>query len=271
MVTKGKNSTFRFFQSLIHQIIDGEIQILASSLAFGTLISIVPLLAVSLSISYAFGGLDSFLKTVEPFLLHDLLPASVADIGQAIRHSVARVHSGALGVMGLLSMLVISTKIFFDIEYAVQTIWRLQNPRSLTLRVFIYWLVLFSVPILIAALIGFLGSHDFKSVISLPKDSVRFLVILAVIFAINKLMPTTKVRGWVAFLCSIGATIAMSVLQTSYATLNKKIFSYSAVYGSLASVPLFLLWILLVWWIILMSVAVCASLHHFGESRPMRA
>ncbi|RYZ66215.1 MAG: YihY/virulence factor BrkB family protein, partial [Proteobacteria bacterium] len=55
-----------------------DLSILAGSLAFSTVISLVPLLAVSLSVFTAFGGLDTLLHKIEPFILQNLVDASGA-------------------------------------------------------------------------------------------------------------------------------------------------------------------------------------------------
>jgi membrane protein len=253
-----------FFPNVIKDLItllrDSDIRLLASALAFATLISLVPLLAVSLSVFHSFGGFEFLLKKVEPFLLQNLIPASGADITAAIRTAVRRVHSGALGFWGIIGLLLASTKLFFDIERAVQKVWQLDPRKKFAGRLVIYWIVMFSVPVMIAIILGIAGSKDIWFYKKIPKWTITFLLLFSGLFATYKFMPAVKVvKKWAA-LSALGASSAILFLQISYVGITRELISYNKVYGSLASVPFFLLWLLVVWWIFLIGVGLTSSL-----------
>lgn len=245
---------------LVRHIRDPELRILASALAFATLISIVPLLAVSLSVFHSFGGFESLLSKVEPFLMQNLIPTSGADITVAIRSAVRRIHSGALGFWGVIGLLLASTKLFFDIERSVQKVWQLTPRKKFAGRLVIYWMVMFSVPVLIAIVLGVAGSRDLLFFRKIPKWTITFALLFAGLFATYKFMPAAKVvKKWAA-LSALTAASAIIFLQFSYVGITRELLSYNKVYGSLASVPFFLLWLLVVWWIFLIGVGLTSSL-----------
>lgn len=147
-------------------------------------------------------------------------------------------------------------------EMAVQRIWKLKTKRSLWKRLTVYWLIMFLGPLALAAALGALSS---KNVLSGGIISRRLLTIsfeFLAFFTIYKLVPNTAVKIRYAFLSALTATLGVIGAQNIYTTITRKILSYNKVYGSLASVPIFLIWILVLWWICLAGVALTASLQH---------
>lgn len=254
-----RNST----RDVLKDMRESDIQLLASSLAFATVISIVPLLAVSLSVFHAYGGFDVLFRQIEPFILQNIVSGSGAsEVSGALQSAIRRIHSGTLGVGGVIFLLVASTKLFHDMEMAVQRIWNLKTKRSLWKRLTVYWLTMFLGPLALAAALGALSS---KNVLSGGIISRRLLTVMfefLAFFAIYKLVPNTVVKIRYAFLSAVTATACVIGAQNIYTTITRKILSYNKVYGSLASVPIFLIWILVLWWICLAGVALTASLQN---------
>jgi membrane protein len=69
-----------------------------------------------------------------------------------------------------------------------------------------------------------------------------------------------------ALLSAAAAAAGISIAKEFYSNLMTHVLGYSALYGSLASVPIFLIWLLVLWWISLAGVALCAALErrHYG-------
>lgn len=241
-----------------------DLSILAGSLAFSTVISLVPLLAVSLSVFTAFGGLDTLLHKIEPFILRNLVDASGAEISKGIRRSIERVHSGALGFAGAIGLLIASSKLFYDMERAVQRVWGIKNSRRFHRRLFVYWLLMFIGPLALAAFLGLVGSKDTSRLLKLPRGTILLAIEFVVIFAFYKIVPATKVRIKAALISTVVAVAAIGVAQASYSTIMRSFLNVNKVYGSLASVPLFLIWLLVLWQICLTGAALCAVLSRGG-------
>ncbi len=250
-------SVMRDFVTLLK---DADIRLLASALAFATLISIVPLLAVSLSVFHSFGGFEFLLKKVEPFLLQNLIPTSGADITSAIRGAILRVHSGALGFWGVVGLMLASTKMCFDIERAVQKVWQLPSRKKFAGRLVVYWMVMFAVPVVIGIVLGLVGARDLAFYKHIPKWTISFILLFTGLFATYKYMPAVKVVKIWAAISALLAASSILFLQISYVGITRELISYNKVYGSLVSVPFFLIWLLVVWWIFLIGAGLCASL-----------
>jgi membrane protein len=246
--------------------VSADVQILAGSLSFTTVLSLVPLLAVSLSVFSALGGLESLMGKLEPFLLQNLVEDSGMEIRNVIHHSIDRVHSGALGIGGVVGLLFTSTKLFHDIETAVQRVWRLEIKRHLAARIAFYWVIMFAAPLLLAALLGLVGSKDLGLLKVFPKGIFALVFGFAGFLVIYKWVPARKVSWFASVGAAVFATLGIGIAQSFYRTLTTKILNYNKIYGSLASVPISLLWILVVWWICLLGVALSVVLEERRES-----
>ena len=248
------------FARVWRQMRDSDVQMLAGSLAFSTVISLVPLLAVSLSVFSAYGGLESLMKKIEPFILQNLVEASGAELSKGIRRSIQRVHSGTLGFTAALFLFLASTKLFHDMETAVHRVWQVKSDRWFVQKLVIYWSVMFSGPFVLAVALGVMGSKDYGLIKFFTKGRVITVLEFVAMLSMYKFLPSCRVRWSSAFYAAILATTGFRLTQLFYSQITKNILAYNKIYGSLASIPIFLLWILVLWWICLAGVAVSAAL-----------
>jgi membrane protein len=263
---------FSFFRELVwilrdmlKRMRDSDMRFLVGSLSFSTVISIVPLLAVSMSVFLAYGGFEGLLAKIEPFILQNFVEGSGTQASQYIRTAVARIHSGALGLTGVVAMLFVSTRLFYDMETAVHRVWQIKATRSLFNRWVVYWVVMFIGPLLLAVMLGIMGSKDLTLLKVLPKQTFTLCLVFSAFYLIYKYVPSCLVRTQPALWGALAATLAVWSVKEFYVVLTRKILSYNKVYGSLASIPIFLLWILFLWWIFLGGVALTSVLQQRAQ------
>lgn len=271
--TKVRTALIRSLQSVREvivavwkQLLESDVQLLAGSLAFSTVISLVPLLAVSLSVFSAYGGMESLMKKIEPFILQNFVDASGAELAKGFRRAIQRVHSGTLGMTGAFFLFLASTKLFYDMETAVHRVWQLPSKRWFVQKLIIYWVVMFSGPFLLGFALAFLASKDLGTAQYFSKGAIITTLEFICLLAIYKFVPSCPVRWKSAFIAATIATACMRLTQLFYSQITKNILSYSKIYGSLASIPIFLLWVLILWWICLTGVAICAALDQRRKS-----
>jgi membrane protein len=250
-----------------HQLREADVQILAGSLAFATVMSLVPLLAVGLAVFSAFRGFEPLMNKLEPFLLRNLVDASGANFAHEIRAAIARVHAGALGIGGVGGLLITSTKIFRDMETAVQRVWRLKSRHSLARRLAIAWALIFIAPVILAVALVTLTSRDLGLIQLLPRGTITDLLEFISLVILYKLVPSCRVHWRSAFISGLVATIALILAHMFYAQLTIHTLRYNKIYGSVASIPIFLLWLLVLWWIVLIGVGLCAVIEREYSSR----
>lgn len=251
---------FRTLKAAFDRIVKADVPMIAGSLSFTTVLTLVPLLAVSLSVFHWLGGLEGLLKQLEPFIVKNLVESSGAEFSRYLMRSIRRVHSGALGISGVIGLFLASTKLFSDMETAIQRVWLVKRRRALWKRVFVYWAVMFVSPLVIAGLLGMIGSKDLGLIKIIPREAVAATLAFIGLFAIYKWVPARRVEFRPAFASALLTTVALALAQEFYAVTMRGLFRFSKIYGSLAGIPLFLLWIFLLWWIILMGATLAAIL-----------
>lgn len=265
---------WRILLATWRRIQQADIELIAGSLSYTTVLSLVPLLAVSLSVFQWLGGLEGLLKQVEPFILKNLSESSGVELSRHLSRAIQRVHSGALGVGGVLGVFLASTKLFTDMERAIHRVWLLKTRRALWKRLAVYWTVMFTAPLLLAATLGVLSFRGLGFLKVIPHQSITALFAFIGLFAIFKWVPARRVEFRPALASALLATAGLALAQEFYAGIVRSLFRFSKVYGSLAGVPLFLMWVFLFWWIILMGATLTALLQErldrVSESRPER-
>ncbi len=251
---------WRIFLAAWRRIRQSDIEMIAGSLSYTTMLSLVPLLAVSLSVFQFLGGLEYLLKYIEPFILKNLAQSSGVELSRYLSGAIRRASSGAVGVTGVVGVLMASTKLFTDMERAIQRVWLLKKRRSLWKTLIVYWAVMFTGPLVIAATLGVLGSKEIGLVKKVTGPGLTSVFAFIALFAIYKWVPSRKVERGPVLISALAATVGLALAQEFYAGIVRSLFRFSKVYGSLAGVPLFLMWVFVVWWIVLMGATLTALL-----------
>jgi membrane protein len=241
----------RLLRDFVRHMRTTEFGLLTASLSFSTVLALVPLLAVCLSVFHWHGGLQKLLDKFEPYVLENLAQGAGQQVSRSIRGALERIHSGALGMGGGLALLFISTKLFHDIEEAVQRIFLTKTQRPWVVRLSLYWLVMFLGPLLVAFIVGMNRSKEAGFWRSLSLQHITFGFVLLSLAAIYKFVPTIRLR-WLAVLPSaVLASSLMAVTQVFFRALSKEMLTLNKIYGGLAAIPLFLIWIQLLWYVFL--------------------
>lgn len=242
----------------------------ASSLAFSTMLAIVPVAAVVFAVARGF-GLDDY---IEQWLRNalDSQPQAAAAIIDFAQSYLAHAKSGVIIGIGLVFMLYSVLSLINNIEIVFNDIWQVKDKRSPSRIIIDYTALLFLVPVGIILVSGLnifiytIARHFDTYVLlgSAARFSIKlltFVLMSGVFTALYMFMPNTKVKFSKAVVPGTIAGVAMLILQFFY--IHSQIFltSYNAIYGSFAALPLFMLWILASWYICLF----CAELSYMNQ------
>lgn len=247
------------------QITDGEVRLLANSLAFSSVLALIPLFAVSLSVFHAFGGLDKLYLDFEPIVMQNLAEAAGKIALENLQTLILHLKPQALGLLGFLGLLLTSTNLLWDMELAVQKVFGSNVHRSITFRIFFSWLIIFLGPLVLASVTGFLFSNK-TGIFFRNKSLLNTSFLLFTVYVIYRYVPRLRVFNRAAAIGAIFTTVCLVLGQKIFTYLALKIFNYSKLYGSLAAIPVFLLWISILWLIFLIGVALCATLNRRFET-----
>jgi len=265
---KSKTSTFYRLLLALYAVLqdlgNGYIVLCAKSLVYTTLLSLVPLLAVSFSFLKAFGVHNQ----IKPLLSEALLP--LGDKGIEITENIVgfidNINVGMLGFVGIIVFLFIAVSVISTIESTLNSIWHISKPRHVIARTGYYLGVIFFAPVLFFAGIGFAASlFDTSFVQSIesiePLGSLYYLLMLiapyllltAAFTLIYVFLPNTKVELKAAIAGALVATVMWRIAGDLFAEFVKNFSNYDVIYSSFAALILFLIWIFVSWLIFLLG------------------
>ncbi len=236
-------------------VLEGEsVQLRAMALTYISLFALVPALVVAFSVVQAFSGMDRLSVRVNEFLFENLAVGARATIEPYLQRFVQNAHLASAGLVGGALLVWSSVSLFSNVDKAVNGIWGIKRRRPLTSQAVIYWVSLTLGPILLAGSV--MVGHQMRS--WLAGTGVRFLAIpasalltCAFFTVLYVIVPHTKVRLRAALAGGLVAGIAWEVAKWGYAALVAGGVRYHAIYGSVAAIPIFLLWLYLSWAILL--------------------
>lgn len=263
------------FKAVVERADEERIAQVAGSLTFTTVLSLVPLLTIIFAALSTLSIFDQLQDGLHDLLLQHLMPASVSDsIFRYLNQFVAKARG--LTVVGLAFLAITAVSTMLTIDRALNTIWRVRHPRPLTQRVLVYWAILTVGPILLAlsfTLTSYLASASVGAV-NKPAAWVAFLIdfvpLVALTFAYAAMyvyIPNRPVAWRDALIGGLVGAIAFELAKRGFAVYIAHFRTYTAVYGALAALPIFLIWVYVSWLITLGGATVAASLPSLKESQ----
>jgi len=244
---------------------DGELQLVAASLSFSTILGMVPFLAVVLATFQSIGGLEALYPKVESFLLIYLREAAGSDVTKLIRIFIKNINAGKLGTTGAVFLFIASLKLLHDMEVGINRVWAHPRTRPFYKRLIYQWILILIIPVGLAIYVGFISLAQFQFVRRiLPVNVSNALFLVGSLFLIYKLVPDLKVRSKAAWISALLASFGILGVHRGFSFLTVEVFNYNKIYGSFAALPILLLWLLALWYVVLAGVALCAGIqkHH---------
>lgn len=244
---------------------------IAASLAFTTLLSLVPLATIALALFSAFPVFDDFSIQIKSYLLDNLMPNTA---GRVITHYMGQFaeSAGRLSAVGIVFLAVTAMLMMLTISQAFNTIWRVHRPRPMVKLFVAYWAVLTLAPLLVGAslsLTSWLVGLSLGYAKHIPVFGVGSLKILPVLFTtlafamMFRLIPNRYVPRTHALIGGVVAAVLFETMNRVFGYYISHFPTYKLVYGAFASVPIFLMWIYFSWLIVLLGAVVTASLPHW--------
>lgn len=269
------NNPFRFPSRVIARLRDIDLARTAASLSFTTLLAIVPLVTVAFSFVARFPIFEDWLKVLEQFLLRHLLPFGAAV--EIRRHIIGFAEQAArLTGISILVIAVSAALAVATVEREINAIWGIRRSRPLSKRIVIYAIGLTAGPVLLGASISittWLVVHSLAAV-SIRKtlgaqivETLPFLFSTAGLTLLYKAVPARHVALVPALIAAALGAAGLEAAKHAFAWYLTRVSTYEAVYGALAALPIFLLWIYLCWIIILAGAAVSATIAEPGGRR----
>lgn len=247
---------------------EGRCAQVAGSLAFTTLLSLVPfvtLVAVVLSKFPQSAQLDAALRG---FLLDNLLPEKAGKVIATYAFQFSQKATN-LTIVGALVLIVTAVMLMRTIDTVINQIWMVRSRRPWATRLAAYWVALSFGPLLLAGGV-FLATAMLSMSLDIVNEPVwlqavglrvvSVTILGCVLTALYFVVPHCSVRFSDAALAGFLAALAFAVMQRLFGIYLSHFPSYTLVYGAFAAVPIFLLWLYLSWIVVLLGAVVAAVL-----------
>jgi membrane protein len=240
----------------------------AGSLAFTTLLSVVPLLATSFVLFARFPVFTRLKDALQQFLLSRLLPADIARTVLKYLNQFAENASG-LTWIGSLFLLGTAVAMLLTVENALNQMWKIKRNRPFFKRVGLYLLMLavgppvlglslWATSYLLGISMGLLGA--LPPSLAFVLDLGPLVLGVTVLTSMFYLVPNTKVPLRDAIVGGLIASVAFELGKRGFTTYLVKVPTYKALYGAFAALPVFLLWVYFSWLVTLIAAMVTANL-----------
>jgi membrane protein len=247
----------------------------ATGLAYATLLALVPLLAVSLGVSTSLlkSDQDQTRKLIEE-LVGQVAPqfeqypgteegrdAARVRVVDYIQNFIANIDSGALGLTGMIALVVVAIGLLSSIEASFNDIWGITRGRSWLSRVIHYWTAITLGPLIVFVAMGMAVSAEFlkepEGLLGRVMLNLAPFLVLALAFALlYQFMPNTKVN-WRAALVGGLVGALLWVLNSKFnVVFASRVVAASKIYGALGVFPVFLIGVYVSWLIVLLGAQV---------------
>jgi membrane protein len=243
----------------------------AAALSYTSLLSLVPLLAIGLAILAAFPAFESARAQLQRALIGNLVP----EVGKQVRDMIDGFvsNAGNLTAVGIISLIVTAVLLLYNIEDAMNRVFRVTRQRSPMSRLLVYWSVLTLGPVLLAASLSisaFLFSPIsdnplLSGLVAIGSSLFRFAMLVALFTFLFAAMPARSVPLGKAAIGGFASAIGVAVLRFGFHIYVVDMHAYQSLYGALAAVPIMLFWMYLAWTVVLGGAELTASLIDIEE------
>jgi membrane protein len=259
--------TLRMVYAILRDAVEGQLTLRAMSLVYTTLLSVVPLIALSFSVLKGFG----VHQEIEPLLENLLLPLGDkgAELAAQIVQFVDHIRVDVLGIVGLVFLILTVLSLIQKVEEACNYVWQVDRARSLARRMSEYLSILLVGPVLMVAALAMIASIASSAIVGRISTMAPFgatlvavgklgpflLVILTFSFCYG-FVPNTRVQMSSALVGGVTAGILWTITGKLFASFVASSAQYSAIYSGFAIGVVALIWVYLSWLILLLGADV---------------
>ncbi|MBV8665825.1 MAG: YihY family inner membrane protein [Burkholderiaceae bacterium] len=243
----------------------------AGGLTFTTVLALVPMLTIAFAIFTHFPMFETFRTSLEAYFIHNLIPATISNtiLGYL---SVFADKASRLSLVGAVALLVTTMTTMALVERTFNHVWRVKTKRPLMQRLMVYWTTITVGPLLVGASIT-LTSHLARvtegvitSVPTFPLLSGVFYTLVSIALttiaftSAYMVIPNRFVDRRDAAWGGLVAAVAFEIAKRLFAVFIARFPTYTVIYGALAAIPIFLVWVYTCWLIILVCAVIVAAL-----------
>ena len=269
-----------FLHYAFRRFINDNLSEAAGALTYSTLLALVPLLVIAVSILSGFPAFDAFLTQAELYVFSTLVP----EVGDELRDYLVSFTHGAHGLpaIGTVALAITAVLLLSTIESTLNRVWRVEKTRPILLRILIFWAILTMGPLLLGASYTLTGQlfvtvrewggtswpitgpeYDIPwigEIVAVLTQAVAFTILFTIVPARRVLVRHAAVGGLLS-------AVAFEVLRWGFNAFLTSGSTYETIYGAVAIIPLFLVWVYASWTVIILGAVVAAALPDWWQTR----
>lgn len=259
----------------IKEFIEGAVGQKSAALTYTTLLALVPTLTIILSVAAGFGMQASVQRALyEAFPAHQMELTTAFDLVESYLNEI---QSSVLIIVGLVVLIYTVFNLILTVESVFNQIWQIKKSRALSKSLIGYFAAIVIVPISLVAIsfsnifISSLSSIELLGTISIAPLAATLLkvlpyvVIILILTAVYMLLPNTRVKFWPAFISACFAGVGFQIFQMVYISGQLWVSKYNSIYGSIAAVPLLMLFMQFSWTIILFGAQLSFAIQNVKQ------
>lgn len=262
------HTIYAYSRGMVEQFLSELCFTRAAGLAYTTLLAIVPLMTVSLVLLSAFPEFQWVSKKIQDFVFSNFVAGSADVVQQHIQSFTESARH--LSLTGLIFLVITAVMMVFNMESDFNAIWQVKKRRHGVSAFLIYFAVLTLLPLLIG--VGIVISADLGSLpfVIKMKEFLRlepvtnnylpYFLTWSVFAVIYVTVPNCTVKIRHALVGSFVAMLFFVWAKAGFTWYLAHFPSYALVYGALAAIPIFLIWLYLTWLIILFGAVVTQTI-----------
>ncbi len=272
-IERTSRTLLQIISALISDLREGQLSLRAMSLVYTTIISLVPLFAISFSVLKGLGAHNQ----LRPFLLSTLEPLGEKsiEITDKLLGFVDNIQVGVLGALGIVILVYTVIGMLQKIEHSFNYVWHVEKGRGFAKRVSEYLSVLLIGPLLIllsTAMTTSARSHFLLEaignlpgvglLITLVGYVIPYLILALAFTFLYSFIPNTKVSVKSAFIGGLVTAFMWKFMGWGFSSFVANSASKTAIYSAFASIIVFMIWIYLVWLVLLVGASISFYVQH---------
>lgn len=263
-------SSLQFIKGYIDRCKHDQINLVGGYLAYISLLSLVPFIAVMFSMLSAFPMFSELRQSMESMLYANVVPSRGEEIQAYINEFIG--NTRGMTAIGITALIAVALLLIHNIDKTLNKIWRVTKRPRAVISFSIYWMILTLGPVLFGSSIAVTSylvtltrfADDFTPGFgSFLLGLVPYAMSLLAFFILYLVVPNVKVRVRHAFFGGLFAMLLFELLKYGFALYITHFPSYQVIYGALALVPILFVWVYLCWLVVLIGAELTAYLQEW--------
>ncbi len=262
----GLKPYWAFLQFLWRRCMEIRLWQVSGSLTFTTLLALVPVLTIVLVLVSAFPIFGDVTLQFMELVNTIIVPSGAVAVWDYLNEF--NKQASKLTAVGIVMMLITSLLLIQTIDQTFNRIWRVRRPRSAWLQFPVYWALLTFMPILLGLGVSAISqTTEFSGSL---KMLAWFLFDVLVLYVLYRVVPNRFVPMQHALCGALLTTVLLKCAKIGFDSYIQNFNSYQLIYGAFSAIPVFLIWLHLLWTIILFGAVLTASLSYWQGAAYLR-